>query len=280
MINIILNTFGKYHRQDVAMEGLQYLMKRYNGKIQVYDIQFPNTTSLYPNVICKNSLRNTKEIVGGEKNHPFVCDLFNAGLDLSEDTQAQGFIVMNSDVILLPKMLDYLLEKKPKAMAFCRTDIEDVENFEELLTKGAKFVRTEIAGCDIFYFDREWASKFSIFFQSSYLYGKPLFDNVWVGYIKVLGDNSPIGNDIPPYAVHIHHGISSVTTECEEKRWNERILDMNKTDHIVHNIVFYHLKKNLLRRDWGTFLNPTPNEKEFEKEFFDIINIHTENKIP
>ena len=149
MINIILNTFGKYHRQDVAMEGLQYLMKRYNGKIQVYDIQFPNTTSLYPNVICKNSLRNTKEIVGGEKNHPFVCDLFNAGLDLSEDTQAQGFIVMNSDVILLPKMIDYLLEKKPKAMAFCRTDIEDVENFEELLTKGAKFVRTEIAGRDI-----------------------------------------------------------------------------------------------------------------------------------
>ena len=279
-ITIFTNTFNTYHRQDVAMDALQYICTRYKDNLEAFDLQFHDTISNYPFLVSRNVLKDTKKEVGGEKNLPMVSDIFKNSHKITTELNADGFIIMNSDVIILPKLIDYLLDNKPKCMAFSRTDIEDVSDFEELLIKGAKFVRTEIAGYDVFYFSREWADDYGHFFEMDYLLGKPLFDNVWAGHIKLVGDNSPLGNDLPPYAVHIHHGISSVTTECPEKTWNEETLKLNALDNISHNVMFYHLKKNLLRRTpFGSFLNVAEGEKEFEKEFFDALNIHTENKL-
>jgi len=96
----------------------------------------------------------------------------------------------------------------------------------------------------------------------------------WAGYIKLFGNNAPIQNDYAPKCFHIHHGISSVTSECSERDWNEKTMKENVLDTLMNNVMFVHLKKNLVRRTpWGGFLVPTSDEKRIEQEFFDMLSV-------
>jgi hypothetical protein len=275
-IKIITNTFNDYHRQKVAVDSWLHLKNLY-PEMEVINLQFfdeqEQFSNFYPDLTTKFLLRQSSQSYLGssEKKLPLVRDLFNAGVN--ED--CEYFITTNSDVIIMPSLIEYIQNKKPDAMACSRLDIEEISSFQSIVDQKVVPVRWEPAGFDTFVFKKEWAVKNKHLFQNPYFLGKPKYDVVWAGYMKIFGDNTPLGNDYPPYCFHIHHGNSACYLECIEKDWNHAILRDEHLDCLMHNIMVLHLKTNLLKRTpWGAFLNIQNEEKQVEKDFFDILNIH------
>lgn len=273
-IKIITNTFQKYHRQDVAVQSWIHLTSLFSD-IEIINLQFSDETenSFYPELTTRYVLddNSTKFISESTKKLPCLNEMFLKAL--AED--CEYFIITNSDVIIMPSLIEYIRNKKLSAMACSRLDIEDIDSYQEVLDKNLKPVRWEPAGFDVFVFQKEWAVKHQQYFKSTYFLGKPKFDVVWAGYIKTFGDNSPLGNQYPPYCFHIHHGNSSCYLESVEKDWNHNLLKNNPMDALMHNIMVLHLKMNLLNRTpWGAFLNIPEQETKLEKEFFEILNVY------
>ena len=275
-MKIISNTFDNYNRQTVAVDSWRYLKNLY-PEIEIINLQFKDEENeyhnFYPDLTTKFSIVESSKTLlpNAEKKLPCVRDLFNAGIE--ED--CEYFITTNADVIIMPSLIDYIKNNKPDAMACSRLDIEEIDSFQRILDRTVKPVRWEPAGYDTFVFKKEWAVKNKQYFQNPYFIGKPKYDVVWAGYMKIFGDNTPLGNGYPPFCFHIHHGNSSCYLESVEKDWNHGILKTEHLDCLMHNIMVLHLKMNLLKRTpWGSFLNISDNERKFEKDFFETLSIH------
>ena len=275
IINIIANTYSNYHRQNVAVDSWRHLQKLAPDIIRLHNIQFKDASSLtvdYPDIPIKYLLSNSQsQIEGATKNLPFMNELFNAGLEMEGDY----FIVTNSDVIIMPSLIEYIINSKPRALPCSRLDIENIDSFQRILEQQVKPVRWEIAGFDTFVFEKQWAIKNKELFNQQFLLGKPLYDVVWAGYMKVWNEGEqPLGNGYPPYCFHIHHGIDAVTTECPEKEWNVAITKSNPINILMCNIMVFNLTQNLMRRTpMGAFMNPKPEERMIERVFFDCMRI-------
>ena len=273
-IKIITNTFQKYHRQDVAVQSWTHLTRLFPN-IEIVNLQFSDETDIkfYPELSTLYVLDDSSKtlISDATKKLPCLNEMFSQGL--SQD--CEYFIITNSDVIIMPNLIEYIQNNKPSAMACSRLDVEDINSYQDVLDKNLKPVRWEPAGFDVFVFKKEWADKHRNYFTTPYFLGKPKFDVVWAGYMKIFGDNSPLGNQYPPYCFHIHHGNSACYLECAEKDWNHGLLKKYPLDALMHNIMVLHLKMNLLKRTpWGAFLSIPEQEKNFEKEFFEILNAY------
>lgn len=278
------NTFGSYKRQDVAVDSWRYLKELYPDIVDLVDIQFVKDVDTFekkydlPTVFAlENSSKDW--VTGSEKELPVISDLLVTMY--SESRNYDYFIFTNSDVIVMPNLIKYIIDNKPTCIACSRLDIDNIVSFDSIKAQHVKPIRYEIAGFDTFVFKREWFQEnHDELLRGVYFLGKPLWDVILAGKMKLLGDNTPLGNGYPPFCFHIHHGLGSVTTECPEKTWVEGQMKNLPFDGIAHNVMFTHLKMNLLRRQpWGAFLNPVADEKEFEKNFFNLLNLHTEKRI-
>lgn len=275
-IAILFNTFQAYHRQNVAVDSWRHLKKLFPDVVDLYNIQFKDEIgefqNPYPDISVKYALSNSQEeIPGATKKLPFMNEMFNTGLDIDCDY----FIITNSDVIIMPHLIEEIIAKKNiKAKAYSRLDIQEIDSFQRVLEQKVTPVRWEIAGYDSWTFDKKWAEENKKLFQTPYVMGKFLYDVVWAGYIKIYGGNEPLGNGYPPYCFHIWHGISAVTTECPEKDWNHDLTKENDLNTMMCNAMVFNLTENLVRRTpKGAFLVPASNERIMEKQFFDCMRI-------
>lgn len=252
------NTYQKYHRQDIAVQSWLKL------GIDVYDIQFTDTETAYKiNNLSKLTRSSQTCLKNSEKRLPFVNDIIN---ELSEIT-CDYFIFTNSDVIIMPSLLQHIEKTNPDCMACSRLDICDISSFDNIKTE-AKPVRWEIAGFDTFVFKRDWYLKHKKLFRD-YFIGRPTWDVVYTGIMKMYGKEFEIGNGNPPFCMHIHHGIAAVTTDTPEKEFNNNNAKKSLADKFAGQIMSCYIRTILINRpQMGSFLIPLDNERLIEKEFF------------
>jgi len=252
------NTFGKYHRQDIAVQSWLKL------GIDVYDIQFTDTKSEYnlKNISCLTRSSQTC-IKKSKKRLPFVNDILKALAEIECDY----FVFTNSDVIIMPSLLQYIEDTEPDCMSCSRLDINEISSFENIKTE-AKPVRWEIAGYDTFIFKRSWFLENQKLFRDYYI-GRPIWDVVYTGIMKIYGKDFKIGNSNPPFCMHIHHGLAAVTTDTPEKDFNIKNGKKNLVDKFAGQIMSCFIRSILIyRQPMGSFLTPLDNEAQIEKEFF------------
>jgi len=282
-IAIITNTFGKYHRQNVASESWIHLKSLFPDNIRLYNLQFKDEKNTFTDhydgvetVFCLDTSSKTY-IKNITKKLPVISEIIFRGFAYSK---CDYLIYTNSDVILLPRLIEYILTQKPDCMAGPRLDIENIDSFQSVLDEKVIPVRNEIAGYDFFVFEKSWFEQYKKYFVSKFLIGKPLFDDTYAGLMVLFGKNTHIANNYPMMALHIHHGTDSVTIDCPERDHNHKVHDSNDLFKIATNIMFFNLQYNLCKRKpWGAFLQPQVNEQLIQKTFFDIMNIHTSNQI-
>jgi hypothetical protein len=275
-IKIITNTFQQYHRQNVAVDSWIYLTKLYDN-LEVINYQFVDEKHeyehVYPSLKTKFCLtKSSKSLIKDcNKKLPCVSEIFENSL--SED--CEYFIITNSDVIIMPSLIKYIIDQEPQAMACSRLDIEDIKSYDSIIQQQIIPVRWEIAGFDTFIFNKTWAEAHKEKFKTDYFLGKPKYDVVWAGNMKIYGDNTLLGNSYPPYCFHIHHGNESAIIDCIEKTYNENQVLVEKHDNLMYNIMSLYLRLHLIKRTpFGSFINLVDKEKEFEKNFFEILNVN------
>jgi hypothetical protein len=269
-ILITTNTFGKYDRQNLCIESLKKLKKEFPDNVNIIDVQFEDESKDFVNHydldVKFNLTRSSLDVVPNatkNKKLPFVNDLFKISCDYAEDY----FVFTNSDVIVNANLIRYILNNSPACFACSRLDIQPINNLSEL-KENIKLVRWEIAGFDTFVFKKSWFLQYQHLFND-YLLGRPEFDHIYAGIMKCYGDNTPFGNQYPPFCFHVHHGLDSVMNDNPERQFNVNMMKDNPFDTLVSRLVFYNLKTNLIRRSpWGAFLYPEPNEQDREINFF------------
>lgn len=282
-IAIVTNTFGKYHRQNIAVESWVHLKKIFPDNVRLYNLQFKDEKNTFNDhydgvetVYCLDTSSKTY-IKNATKKLPVISEIIFRGFVYSK---CDYLIYTNSDVILLPRLIEYILSERPDCMAGPRLDIENIDSFQNVLDEKVKPVRNEIAGYDFFVFEKNWFEDYKKYFVSKFLIGKPLFDVDYAGLMVLFGKKYHIANGYPVMALHIHHGIDSVTTECAERDHNQKVHDDNDLFKIANNVMFFNLQHNLCKRKpWGAFLQPQANEQQIQKSFFDVMNIHVDNQI-
>ena len=282
-ITIVTNTYQKYHRQNVAWESWVHLKKTFPEHTDLFNIQFQDEgktfTDYYDYMTTSFWLDQSSQTLepNSIKKLPVLYDIIDAGFQL---TDSEYVLYTNSDVILLPRLIECILKEEPDCMAGPRMDIEHIESFQDVLDEKVVPVRVEIAGYDYFVFKRSWWELNKSYFNHAFVIGKPVFDVDYAGLMVLLGGNYIIANDYPMMALHIHHGIDAVTTDCPEKTWNESVHNNNPLLRIANNVMFYNLQYNLCKRTpWGVFIKQQPNEQSIQKDFFDSMNIHHVNHI-
>lgn len=282
-IAVITNTFGKYHRQNVAVESLVHLKNLFPENLELINLQFKDESDSFSDYY--SGLRTEFELTVSSKTYepksykklPVISEMIVKGFSLS---QADYIVYVNSDVILLPRLIEYILREKPDCMAGPRLDIQNIDSFQDVLDEKVVPIRNEIAGYDFFVFEKNWFRQYKKYFISKFVIGKPLFDVDYAGLMVLFGKKYHIANSYPMMALHIHHGIDSVTTECPEKDLNVNTHESNDLFKIANNVMFFNLQHNLCKRKpWGAFLQPQADEQIIQNTFFDVMNIHHENNI-
>lgn len=281
-IEIVTNTFGKYHRQDIAVESWKHLKKLFPDNIKLNNFQFEDEKSTftdhYEGVDTSFRLKtSSKNIVkGGSKKMPLISEIIFAGFKSDPDY----VIYTNSDVIIMPNLIEYIINNNPDCMAISRLDIQDIDSFDRILEQKVIPIRYEIAGYDVFVFKRDWFNKYKKHFWSNFLMGAPYFDPAFAGLMAIFGNKFKMGNSYPPYAFHIHHGTASVDSSYPERDHNQKIFEKNPMFQIANNIIFYNLQHNLCKRKpWGAFLQPDKDEQKKQEEYLSQMNICELNKI-
>jgi len=277
---IITNTFGNYHRQNVAVDSWRHLKSIYPDNVDILNLQFEDEKDTfvnpYPDIKTLFCLTNTLDIVeGATKKLPFMSEMFSQGL--SQMADYDGFIWTNSDVIITRVLIEKIINTKPKALACSRLDIEDIDSFQRILEQKVKPVRWEIAGIDTCYFRKDWAETHAHLFTSNqYLMGKFLFDCHWGAIIRVYGDaQQKVENSYPVSCFHIHHGIAAVTADCAERTWNLKVAQSNPMNIMLINVWAFYFSQILGRRTpYGSFLNERDDEPAIESTYFSYMNIN------
>lgn len=282
-IAIVTNTFGKYHRQNVAVQSLAHLKNIFPDNLELYNLQFVDEhstfTDYYPelNTEFKLTVSSKTYQPDSHKKLPVISEILVKGFSVS---QADYVVYVNSDVILLPRLIEYIMKEKPDCMAGPRLDIQNIESFQDVLDEKVVPVRNEIAGYDFFVFEKSWFNQYKKYFISKFVIGKPLFDVDYAGLIVLFGKKYHIANGYPMMALHIHHGTAAVTTDCPERDLNIKTHESNDLFKIANNIMFFNLQHNLCKRKpWGAFLQPQADEQLVQKTFFDVMNVHHDNNI-
>lgn len=272
------NTFGKYKRQDIAIDSYRELKNEFPDVVDIIDVQFEDEITTFENHynldVTHTLTRSSLDVVEfGEKKLPFVNDIFSILADSADDY----CIFVNSDVIINKTLIKYIIDNQPECFACSRLEISELDSFSELRVN-VKPIRWEIAGFDVFIFKKDWFLKYSHLFND-YLLGCPQFDPVYAGIMKCFGDSTPLGNQYPPFCFHIKHDIAWLG-DSPEKEFNTNAITQHPLDAIISNLMFFNLKNNLCRRKpWGAFLYSEGDEQVHEKLLFDNFNVHIGNNL-
>jgi len=282
-ITLISNTFSDYHRQMVAVESWRHLKNLFPDVLDIYNLQFEDEfdtfTDHYAGIQTSFVLQQSSKTwePNSIKKLPVLFEMIEEGFKLTDN---EYLVYTNSDVILLPRLIEYIIKEEPDCLASPRLDIQDIISFQDVLDEKVVPVRLEIAGYDIFSFKRSWWNEFKGYFDHPFVIGKPVFDVDYAGLMVMFGKKYHIANNFPIMGLHIHHGLAAVTTDCPEKTWNESVHASNPLLKIANNIMFHNLQNNLCKRKpWGAFLQPQKDEQLIQKTFFDSMNIHHDNQI-
>jgi len=266
------NTFGKYHRQDVAVDSWKYLQSNFD--VDVYDIQFADEKSTFENPYDLHTIhdlkRSSKSILSkSKKKLPFVNDIISCLSNIDCDY----FIFTNSDVIINNNLIKFIQNNKPVAFGCSRLDIQDVKSFQDILDKKVTPVRYEIAGFDTFVFKKKWYLDHVDLFRD-YLLSMPVWDQVYTTLMKIYGNNDLFGNNYPPYCFHIHHEMNWQQTDSMEKEFNINSNRGSHMDRLMCKIFDTYLQSVLIKRQpWGAFITPVKAEEVVEKEFFNKLKV-------
>jgi hypothetical protein len=282
-ITIVTNTFGKYKRQNIAIESLLHLKKTFPF-INIYNFQFKDEEKTFQDSyegidtlfdLDSSSLTYMKD---AKKKLPVFSEMIFKGFNYGDPDYV---IYVNSDVILLPRLIELILKESPDCLTGPRLDIEDnLQSFQDVLDDKVTPQRVEIAGYDFFVFKKEWFNENKKYLHSKFLIGKPFFDVVYAGLMVIFGKKYMIYNDFPMLALHMAHGNASVTESCVEREHNENVHTSNPIFNLAGNIMHYNLQHNLCKRKpWGVFIKPQDNEQDIQHTFFDVMNIHSDNQI-
>lgn len=278
-INIITNTFGQNLRQTIALDSWVYLKNKYPDIIQILDFQFYDDPD-YSNkregeirTIPSLMFNSQKRLGKNARKLPEVYEILQKG-----STYCYGeedyVIFVNSDVILMPRLIEHIIKNKPKAFTSSRLDIAPIDSFERVLNKEVTPVRYECFGSDVFVFSKKFYNQYYELFSTPYFYGSWRWDNVWTALIKLLNPEEPLGVYFPPYAFHIHHGLDSVMKEYPEKSYNENLLQRRPMDKLAYIIYSNYLNDFILKRpDAPTFLKIGQDELSKEIEYFSKYKI-------
>lgn len=281
-ITLATNTFGKYTRQNIAVDSYVHLRSIF-PELKLLNVQFEDEkdffSDYYDDLETIFTLKKSSKSIctNAEKKVPVFFEIIENAF---EHTNSDYVIFVNSDVILLRKLIDSILEQSPDCMAGHRLEIENIDNFSVVLENKVVPIRVEIAGYDYFVFKKEWFYEYKNILKSELFIGKPHFDVVYAGLMVMFGGKYIIDNDYPMCALHIFHGNSAVTHECPERTHNVQITKNNPIFLVATHMMHYNLQYNLCRRKpWGAFIQQTENEREFQKSFFDVMNLRSENPI-
>lgn len=278
------NLFGNYKRQEIAKDSWSHIKSVYSDKIDFRAILFADEYNAddYPDKKireCYTLTRSSKDIIPeSSKKLPVLKDILNKVYDVSStDSNITHIGYINSDCIVTPNLIEYLTSHPTDTIAVSRLDIQEVEDFAQILAKGVKPSRMEIAGFDGFFISIDWWKNHNHLINE-YLIGQPYYDQVLAGIISVTGGK--IYNDATkPILCHVQHAIQWMD-DTPEKRYNDTTLKNNPFDHLCFNMMHFHLQYNLLKRQpFGTFLKKDEKEQAFTDAFFDIMSLKTENHL-
>jgi hypothetical protein len=265
------NTFDTYRRQDIAVQSWKKLADEFD--VELYNIQFKDEEAVFNDSYNLNNIfkleRSSKDILDTDRKLPYVNDIISC---ISE-VECDYFIFTNSDIIINDNLIKYIQQNQPTAFACSRLDIHDISSFESLRDE-IKPSRWEPAGFDTFVFKREWyfktrplSGRNGRLFRDYFL-GQPEWDAVYAGIMKMYGNNDPLGNDYPPFCFHIKHDLKW-NKPSPERDFNHNNFMNHTRDRFVYNIMQYHLKMNLVRRQpYGSFLKVLSDEKKIEQDYF------------
>lgn len=270
------NTYGRYHRQGIAVDSWKYLAEQYDF-VDVVNVQFNDNTTILEQahkvrVHDLNTIyalnRSSLDVTGCTKKLPYVNDILNCLSSLDYDY----FIYVNSDIILNKNLIKHITKNKPEAFACSRMDIDNVDNFQDIIDRNIRPHRTEIAGFDVFVFKNDWFKQNMSLFRD-YFMAQPLWDQVYATAMRVFGGD-PYGNQNPPYCFHISHPISWGDKDAPERSFNQKSLDSSHLDSLLWRMFDKYLTGVLMKRQPpGVFIQPVKDENAIEREYFRKIAI-------
>ena len=130
------NTFGNYHRQNVAVDSWKFLKEKFHDQIDIIDIQFADEKNIFKNnynLDVKFDLtRSSLDILNNAKKKlPFVNDIFDA-ISNYISSDEDYFIFTNSDVIINSNLINYINDNKPECFACSRLDIQNISSYQNI----------------------------------------------------------------------------------------------------------------------------------------------------
>lgn len=257
------NTFGRYDRQDVAVESWKYLSDVYD--CDVMDVQFQDCGDPVYDIDTHAVLtRSSQDVIKCDKRLPFVNDILN----VLASGDHNYFIYVNSDVILTKSIIKRVFNEQPDCFACSRVDIQPVSSFQHVIDKQVKPIRYEIAGFDAFVFKTEWFRANRHMFND-YFVGQPCWDQVYATIMRVFG-GSHFGNQFPPCCFHVKHDPTwQLNDESPERRFNHESVESNPLDQIAFKMFDNYLRSVLVhRKQPGLFMTPIDNEQQIEQQYF------------
>lgn len=263
------NTYGKYHRQDVAVDSLRHLSTLHD--IPIVNVQLREDKDVLPvhyDVDYMFELeRCSKDLVPeSTKRLPVMSDI----MSVLSRMDCDYFVYVNSDVVLNNNLIKYIKTESPDSFASSRLDIEPLDSFQQVLDKNVTPIRYEIAGFDVFVFKKSWyVDNVNLF--DDFLMGQPCWDQCYAMMFKLFGGGHVLGNVYPPYCFHVMHEptwqVNQNTPECIH---NYKLAD-NSLNKPVCEMFNKYISDTLVKRQpYGRFLYPLQNEREIEEEFFRV----------
>jgi hypothetical protein len=263
-IALITNTFGKYDRQDYCIEVLKKIQKTCSN-VTPFLIQHKNDSKIYSEITQLNVLeRTSRDILSTDKMLPFVNDILHEGAKLNYDY----FALINSDILVSKKLIRFIEEKEPEAVAISRIDVQPLQSIADNIIP----VRCEPAGFDCWVFNTKWFKQHSHLFVDMLL-GRPHFDVMYAIAMFLNSKDVFVSND--KLIFHPMHQLKSSPQDvCQFFNKNQ-----SETLYPKYEKFWGDLCNNtfLKRPDYGSFLQFNSNEDSIKLEIKKKFLLQNEN---
>lgn len=260
-IAIGTNYFGQYDRQTRAKGCLLKIKKQYS-EVSIHDVKFNDehfapSTEISTHPILTRSSRDM--FPASKKRLPYINDIFDV---LSTETDADYFIYTNSDILISPKLIDYIKNHEDiKAMPCNRMDIYPIKSLNDNLIP----YRWEIGGFDVFVLKTEWYKENRKYFED-FLMGSIWFDHHYAGVMKSL-TNDKLGNMFPPFVLHEMHN-KNWSYEDPEAIYNKKQWETCKYHNMSKRWDDYFASYLKNKRKNGFVMECDDEEYQSELKFF------------
>jgi hypothetical protein len=254
------NTYNKYERQDLCIDGFRRL-KDTCSNVDICLVQEPADNVYYQDIhIIRDLKRNSSGFLKTNKKLPFVNDIF----DVLANHSKEYFIFCNSDIILSQQLINYINYNEIEAFGISRIEIPPIKSLVESFSP----IRMEPAGFDCWVVSKKWwLDKRHLF--KDYLLGRPFFDVHYTILMLLNSINRYVSNQRLIYHI-MHKSPAFVEDDCYIFNKEQTFKFYSENEKIwgeCCNNTF------LKRQDIGRFLMFNPDEDNI------IDNIKNKHKI-